>query len=377
LRIQDFAKIRDGEPATELERDWPDLVRLVNLVAVVEPDCLSEQGRGPSVSLGGSSFVGPYRLLYLIRTGRFTQVWAAIDDANQRRYALKILLPEYANDAEQRRAMEHEVEIGRKLDHRRLLGPHTLLDTRQGRSVLMELVPGRSLRELMTDCWKDMAVWMPDIVGQMTEALVQLHALGLMHLDVKPDNYLLDDQMSVCLIDFGLSRRLPGRWERWFWKQRQRVIQGTRSYIAPEQIRRVPLDLRVDIYGLGCSLYHLTTNTPPFTAASGNELLQKHLYEPPPNPCKINSDITPAAGRLIRSMMAKRPADRPESVATVLAELKVVKLLESQVEGPKSKRAVPAASRGIPVASRTESADRAGPAAKPAAVARVPDAQSA
>jgi serine/threonine protein kinase len=183
---------------------------------------------------------------------------------------------------------------------------------------------------------------MPDIARQATEALVQLHAYGLMHLDVKPDNYLLDDEMNVRLIDFGLARPLPGRWERWFWKQRQKVIQGTRSYMAPEQIRREPLDFRADIYGLGCTLYHLTTNTPPFVAASGKELLQKHLYETPPNPRKTNGDITAAAGRLIRSMMSKRPGDRPSTVGAVLAELKVTKLFESQVDLPAAKRALPA-----------------------------------
>jgi len=299
---------------------------------------VSRAGECRELSSGGSSFVGPYRLLYLIRSGRYTQVWGAIDDSSNRRYALKLLLPEYTADAEQRRAMEHEVAIGSKLDHPRLLGPHTLLDAKQGRYLLMELVDGRSLRELMTECWADLVVWLPDVIRQATEALVHLHRLGLMHLDVKPDNYLLDDRMNVRLIDFGLARRLPGTWERWFWKQRQKTIQGTRTYIAPEQIRRNPLDLRADIYGLGCTFYHLATNTAPFSGGSSKELLQKHLYEPSPNPAKSNPDITPAFAKLIRSMMAKRADDRPSTVSAVLAELKVIKLFESQADEPQAVR---------------------------------------
>jgi serine/threonine-protein kinase len=278
-------------------------------------------------------------LLYLIRTGRYTQVWGAIDDAKNARYALKMLLPEYTNDAEQRRAMEHEVEIGRKLDHPSLLGPHTLLDTKQGRGMLMELVASRSLRELMTESWTNLVVLLPDIARQATEALVRLHEMGFMHLDVKPDNYLLDEEMRVRLIDFGLARPLPNTWERWFWKQRQKTIQGTRSYIAPEQIRREPPDFRSDIYGLGCSFYHMATNVTPFTAERGQELLQKHLYEAAPNAGKINPDVTPAFAKLIRSMMAKRADDRPSSMAAVLAELKTIKLFESQADAPKKERA--------------------------------------
>jgi eukaryotic-like serine/threonine-protein kinase len=291
------------------------------------------------VSLGGASFVGPYRLLYLIRTGRYTQVWAAIDDSNNRRYALKILLPEYSPDPEQRRSMEHEVEVGLKLDHPRLIGPHTLGDAKQGRYLLMELVSGRNIRELMTQCWQDLVVWMPDVLRQMTEAVVQLHSLGLMHLDVKPDNYLLDDRMNVRLIDFGLARPLPNTWERWFWKQRQKSIQGTRTYIAPEQIRRDPLDFRADIYALGCTFYHMATNTAPFSGGSSKELLQKHLYEPSPNAGKNNPDVTPAFAKLIRSMMAKRAVDRPSNISLVLAELKAIKLFQTQVDEPETARA--------------------------------------
>ena len=306
------------------------------------------------MSLGGASFVGPYRLLYLIRSGRYTQVWAAIDDANNRRYALKILLPEYAADAEQRKAMEHEVAIGARLDHPRLLGPHTLLEAKQGRFLLMEFSPGRSLRELMAECWSNLLVWVPDIVRQATEAVVQLHSMGLMHLDVKPDNYLLDEQMNVRLIDYGLARPLPNTWERWFWKQRQKVIQGTRSYIAPEQIRRDPLDFRADLYCLGCTFFHLTTNAPPFVGATGNELLSKHLYQAPPDAGKHNSEITPAFARLVRSMMSKRVDNRPSSAAAVLAELKVIKVFESQVDHGPSDRVAAARKLKVdaPVARR-------------------------
>src|SRR4051812_29572567 len=106
--------------------------------------------------LRGASYVGPYRLLYRICSGRYTQVWVAIHDSNHRRYALKLLLPEYTADPEQRRAMERELAIGSKLDHPRLLGPHTLGEAKQGRYLLMEFVAGRNLRELMTECWAEL-----------------------------------------------------------------------------------------------------------------------------------------------------------------------------------------------------------------------------
>ena len=91
---------------------------------------------------------------------------------------------------------------------------------------------------------------------------------------------------------------------------RPKVAQGTRSYMAPEQIRRKVCDERTDIYSFGCVLYELCTGKPPFTGDTPNDLLNKHLSASIPSPIVHNDNVSREFADLVKSMMAKRPDDR-------------------------------------------------------------------
>jgi serine/threonine protein kinase len=278
------------------------------------------------------SFLGTYRLLAPIRTGRYTQVWAAIDDVAQRYVAAKLLLPEYRRDREQLRMMRHELEIGRRLQHPGCLGAFEMRQTSQGSFLLMELFHGDNLRDVLKRRREEIRRRLPSIVRQAAEGLSHLNAVGFVHLDVKPENYMLDDAGHVRLIDFGLARRPPNAWERFFWKQRQKKIQGTRSYLSPEQIRREPIDARSDVYSFGCTLFHLAAGVPPFTAGSSDELLSKHLYAPPPKLAVEAPDVSNEFSDLVRWMMGKRPVDRPPSVGALLTDLATMEFFKPAEE---------------------------------------------
>lgn len=279
--------------------------------------------------LDSQSFIGPYRLLAPLRTGRYTQVWTAIHDSQARYVAVKMLLPEFRKDAEQLRTIRHELEVGLKLEHPRCLRPFDLITSKAGPCLLMPLVRGDNLRDVL----KHRREWVQrrfrSIVLQAAEAIVYLHSLGYLHLDVKPDNFLYSDEKGVQLIDFALVRRLPNAWERFFWKNRQLTIQGTRSYMAPEQIRKQPVDAATDVYAFGCSLYQLATGIPPFTAASSTELLMKHLHTRIPNVITDNPDATPEFAELLRRMLAKAQADRPQSFADLASQLRELRFFRS------------------------------------------------
>lgn len=289
-----------------------------------------------------SSFIGTNRLLYLIRSGRYCQVWAAIDDSQQRRYAVKFLLPEYRENKEQLQSLDHEFAIGSKLDHPSLLGAHKRGNAAScGPYLLMDLFTGLNLRDILNETWKEMLVILPTIVEQAAESVRRLNDHGFLHLDLKPDNFILNEREEVRLIDFALARQPPGRWERWFWKNRQRAIQGTRSYLSPEQIRREPVDLRSDVYSLGCTFYHLASSIPPYTASTSNELLTKHLHYPLPNLETDNPAISASFAQLVMKMMAKKPADRFESAAEVCGELKGMFLFKEDELAAKQRRTTP------------------------------------
>jgi len=283
------------------------------------------------VSNLSQSFLGSYRLLAVIRNGRYTQVWSAIDDSRQRYVAAKILLPEYERDADHLETMRHELSVGRLLCHPGCLGGFEMNVSPYGTYLLMELFRGENLRDMAKRRPDFVRDNLPSIIRQAAESVAHLNLLGFVHLDLKPDNFMLNDAAEVRLIDFALSRRMPNAWGRLFWKQRQRAIQGTRSYLSPEQIRRDPVDLRADVYSFGCTLFHLLTGGPPFTAVTSDELLSKHLYAPPPNLAAENPDVSYEFADLVRRMMAKRRDDRPRSLGDLLPQLATLPIWKSDV----------------------------------------------
>lgn len=277
---------------------------------------------GPFVSTLSQSFLGSYRLLAPIRTGRYTQVWAAIDDVEQRYVAAKLLLPEYRHDREQLQTMRHELEVGRKLSHPGCLGAFELRTAPQGGAyLLMDLFAGENLRDLIKRRYTVIRKHFASIVRQGAESIAHLNSIGYVHLDVKPDNFMLNEAGELKLIDFALAKGPPNAWERFFWKQRQTKIQGTRSYLSPEQIRRDPIDARSDVYSFGCTLYQMAARVPPFTAPNSDELLKKHLYSAPPNLAIACPDATPEFITLVRRMLSKRREERPHSLGELLPDL--------------------------------------------------------
>ena len=107
--------------------------------------------------------------------------------------------------------------------------------------------------------------------------------------------------------------------------RRRGQVQGTRSYMAPEQIRGEALDRRADVYSLGCMVYELLSGKPPFTGDSPNDLLNRHLKAPIPSVQVMNDNVMPEMADLLRRMMAKKPEDRPGSMMEVLKEFTAVR----------------------------------------------------
>ena len=108
-------------------------------------------------------------------------------------------------------------------------------------------------------------------------------------------------------------------------------MQGTPSYISPEQIRGLPADPRSDIYSLGCTLFELLAGMPPYSAATSEDLLHKHLTATPPAVESFNRNATTSVSRLIRQMLAKRPVDRPASMKDVLQQVGAMRFLNRVV----------------------------------------------
>jgi eukaryotic-like serine/threonine-protein kinase len=261
-------------------------------------------------------FLGPYRLTRLIRLGSTCQVWEGIRDDGQKRYALKVLRPEQRGNREEIAFLKHEYDIASSLNHKniiKIVEYQTDFDTP---FIVMELFSEINLKQALRRGPEPLAFKLSSIVEQAAEALYYFHSKGYVHCDIKPDNLLLSREYEVKLIDFTISKKAKSLLGRIFGGGSK--VEGTRSYMSPEQIRGQSVDARADIYSMGCMLYELCTGKAPYTGSTPNELLSKHLSATPPSALVVNENITPEFNNLIRKLLSKKPEDRPQNMWDVL-----------------------------------------------------------
>ena len=271
--------------------------------------------------------IGSYRLLKLIRSGNSCQIWEVIDETNNRRGALKSLKDEFRSNREEITLLKNEHLVGSTLDHENVIRidhydsingiPHLAMEYFRSNNVKQWI---RLMRES-----DDAKKLLPKIIKQTAEGLKHLHQQGWIHRDVKPDNFLVDDTGLVKLIDFAITERGKTGFARFLGGKSK--IQGTRSYMSPEQIRGERLDYRSDIYSYGCMLFELFCGRPPFTGGSPDELLQKHLRAAVPSVAAGNDDVTPEFTKLIAKMMAKQKDKRIESMQQFLEAIKTMRII--------------------------------------------------
>lgn len=251
-------------------------------------------------------------------TGRTSQVWEVLHETRQERRAIKLLLTDYVKDREQVGLLKHEYLVGSKLEHSHVIKMYEYGSYQGGPYLVMEYFPWPNLKQYVQRDVGILAHAIDKITKQAAAGLGYLHEAGWVHRDVKPDNFLLSKSMDVRLIDFALATRIKKGIAKLFSAKGK--IQGTRSYMSPEQIRCQALDQRADIYSFGCMLHELLTGKPPFTGSTSNELLNKHLKSPPPPAEAANTNVTPEMSGLVLRMLAKTPDQRPATMGDFLAE---------------------------------------------------------
>src|SRR6056297_1462473 len=171
------------------------------------------------------------------------------------------------------------------------------------------------------------------IVEQAAEGLYYMHTKKWVHRDVKPDNYLVSREGVTKLIDFTIAEQKKTGLAKLFHRSGG-TVQGTRSYMAPEQIRGKLCDQRTDVYSFGCVLFELATGKPPFTGQSPNDLLSKHLNASIPSASAYNNNVTKEFAEIIRKMMAKRPDQRPDTMWEFLKAFRSMEIFKKRPKPP-------------------------------------------
>jgi len=183
--------------------------------------------------------------------------------------------------------------------------------------ITMEYVRGENLKRLIRKVGCLAPGQAIPIACQICDGLAEAHRLDIVHRDLKPQNVMIDEDGQAKIMDFGLALLVAAGGAGDGPVSRS----GTPAYISPEQIRGMPADGRADLYSLGVLMYEMLTGRTPFTALSVEDLVAKHLGEPPRDPREINPGISPELARVVMKCLEKEPDARYQSAGEVLADL--------------------------------------------------------
>jgi serine/threonine protein kinase len=277
-------------------------------------------------------FLGPYRLAKFIRAGNSCQIWEAIQGDGKTRCVLKVLRREHWGNREEIGYLKHEYDVAHGLEHPSVIEIMDFNTEGKIAYLVLEIFAILNLKQALRADPEQALYFFQSTVEQCLSGLHALHEAKWVHLDVKPDNFLFNDDGRIKLIDFTIAQRPAKGLGRLFSKRGK--IRGTRSYMSPEQIRGKPLDARSDIYSFGCVMYELLTNKLPYTGISPDDLLNKHLKAAIPVVQVHNNNVTNDLTDLIRRMMAKDAENRPPTMEDVLKEFRSMRSFKTAPKRP-------------------------------------------
>lgn len=280
-----------------------------------------------------NEIVGDYRLYHLIRAGALYEIWAVRALSGSDAFAMKWLpkdSPKYSSAGV--KELKHEYTVGKALDHASCITTYDYGSGKNGAWLLMEFFKTPNLKQQIMADVRALQWRLKDVLTNSAAGLAHMHDKGWVHRDVKPDNYLINDANEVRLIDFTIAAKKTGGLGKLLGGKTK--VQGTYSYMGPEQIRGQGVDPRDDVYSFGCMTYELLAGKLPFTANSPQELLQRHLKAKPPSLTVIDSNIHPDFAAYVLRMMAKKRDDRPQSMKEVMVKVKSEPIFYNPPEKP-------------------------------------------
>ncbi|MBT2473108.1 protein kinase [Microbacterium sp. ISL-103] len=257
----------------------------------------------------GVSFGGRYELQSRIAIGGMGEVWEATDHVIGRTVAIKILKDEYMGDPGFLERFRAEARHAALVNHEGIASVFDYGEENGSAYLVMELVPGEALSTVLERDGALSADKTLDIVAQTASALQAAHAAGLVHRDIKPGNLLITPDGRVKITDFGIARiadQVP--------LTATGQVMGTVQYLSPEQASGHPASPATDTYSLGIVAYECLAGKRPFTGESQVAIAMAQINEQaPPLPPTVPIPVQ----NLVMAMIAKKPADRPSSSATV------------------------------------------------------------
>ncbi len=233
-------------------------------------------------------------------------VFRAMEPALERYVAIKVLRPEYASNSNYVQYFQEEARAVAAIRHPNIVPIFYIGQEGDVVFFSMAYIDGETFDDYIEQKrWFDVehAKW---FLSHAIAALHSAHKSNIVHLDIKPANFLIDRGNNIMLTDFGLAEKIV----KSAGENEQREAFGTPAYVSPEQITRSQTDQRTDIYSLGATLFHLMTGHPPFSGATVEDIVWAHLEKPFPVEIAQEANVPIGWIHLLKKMMERSPDDR-------------------------------------------------------------------
>ncbi len=294
------------------------------------------------MTLAAGSRLGPYEIVAPIGAGGMGEVYRAKDAKLGREIAVKVLPSATASDPDRRQRFEMEARSASALNHPNILTIYDIGEADGTVYIAMELVEGKTLRELVASGEPVPTKKLLDVAVQTAEGLAKAHSAGIVHRDLKPENIMISKDGFAKILDFGLAKltEAPSQDESVVptaiaAPTEPGTVMGTAGYMSPEQASGQPVDFHSDQFTLGAILYEMATGKKAFQRKTGAETLVAIIREEP-EPLSQLAPKAPAPVRwIVERLLAKDPEERYASTKDLARDLKSVRdhLTETSFSG--------------------------------------------
>lgn len=267
-------------------------------------------------TLIGRLIDGRYQVRSLIARGGMATVYVATDLRLERRVAIKIMHDHLAADDAFRERFIREARASARLAHPNLVNVYDQGEDDGLAYIVMEYVPGITLRDLLHDHHRLTVEQTIDIMDALLAGLQVAHRQGIIHRDIKPENVLLADDGRIKLSDFGLARAATSN------TASGSVLLGTIAYLAPELVTKGTADVRSDIYSAGIMMYEMLVGEQPYRGDEPVNIAYRHANDNVPPPSEKQPDLPRELDDLVVWSTERDAEDRPSDAGAMLAALR-------------------------------------------------------
>ena len=270
------------------------------------------------MNLIGKIIGNRYEILEEVGLGGMATVYKAKDHVLNRLVAVKVLKDEFTTDTEFIKRFNTEAQAAASLSHPNIVSIYDVghEDENNLYYIVMELVQGKTLKEIISSegvlSWK----WAVNIAMQIASALELAHKNGIVHRDIKPHNIIITEDGIAKVTDFGIAKAVSNSTITAFG-----TTIGSVHYFSPEQAKGGFTDAKSDLYSLGVVMYEMLTGKVPFDADTPVSVALKHMQEEPKEPIELNPEIPTAVNQIVIKAMQKEPSARYQNATEMLHDL--------------------------------------------------------